>query len=79
MNEEKKRMAATALGLPKDVVLGDVLVRFTGFHEVCIENYRSILMYTDTFHGRELRIRYYNQDAMGVCGQIQSMEFEPLL
>ena len=25
MNEEKKRMAATALGLPKDVVLGDVL------------------------------------------------------
>ena len=38
MNEEKKRMAATALGLPKDVVLGDVLVRFTGFHEVCIEN-----------------------------------------
>ena len=49
MNEEKKRMAATALGLPKDVVLGDVLVRFTGFHEVCIENYRSILMYTDTF------------------------------
>lgn len=34
MNEEKKRMAATALGLPKDVVLGDVLVRFTGFHEV---------------------------------------------
>ena len=85
MNEEKKRMAATALGLPKDVV------RFTGFHEVCIENYRSILMYTDTLvriqarncrvtlHGRELRIRYYNQDAMGVCGQIQSMEFEPLL
>ncbi|MEJ8759858.1 YabP/YqfC family sporulation protein [Enterocloster sp. HCN-30185] len=91
MNEEKKRMAATALGLPKDVVLGDVLLRFTGFHEVCIENYRSILMYTDTLvriqarncrvtlHGRELRIRYYNQDAMGVCGQIQSMEFEPLL
>ena len=92
MNEEKKRMAATALGLPKDVVLGRMYwFVLPGFHEVCIENYRSILMYTDTLvriqarncrvtlHGRELRIRYYNQDAMGVCGQIQSMEFEPLL
>ena len=39
MKEEKKRMAVEAMGLPKDVLLGDVLVRFTGFHEVCIENY----------------------------------------
>lgn len=88
---KKKSAWQQRLWGPKDVVLGDVLVRFTGFHEVCIENYRSILMYTDTLvriqarncrvtlHGRELRIRYYNQDAMGVCGQIQSMEFEPLL
>ena len=91
MDEEKKRMAAAALGLPRDVVLGDVLIRFTGFHEVCIENYRSILMYTDTLvriqakncrltlHGQELGIRYYNQDAMGVCGRTKSLEFEPLL
>ena len=88
MKEEKKRMAVEAMGLPKDVLLGDVLVRFTGFHEVCIENYRSILMYTDTLvriqaktcrlalHGQNLGIRYYNQDSMGICGHIHSLEFE---
>lgn len=91
MDEEKKRMAVTALGLPKDVVLGDVLIRFSGFHEACIENYRSILIYTDTlvriqakncrlaFHGQKLGIRYYNQDSMGISGRIMSLEFEPLL
>lgn len=30
MKEEKKRMAVEAMGLPKDVLLGDVLVRFVG-------------------------------------------------
>ena len=43
-----KAAAVSALGLPRDVILGDVLVSFVGRREVCIENYRSILMYTDT-------------------------------
>ena len=89
MKEEKKRMAVEAMGLPKDVLLGDVLVRFTGFHEVCIENYRSILIYTDTTgktcrqktarildSRKRLRIDYYTAEEMKITGQITSLEFE---
>ena len=47
-------------------------------------------MYTDTLvriqaktcrlalHGQNLGIRYYNQDSMGICGHIHSLEFEPV-
>ena len=41
---ESKAAAVSALGLPRDVLLGDVLVSFVGRREVCIENYRSILL-----------------------------------
>lgn len=47
MFEESKEKAASALKLPKDVVLGEVLVSFLGRHSVVIENYRSIILYTD--------------------------------
>jgi hypothetical protein len=47
MLEETKVKAASALRLPKDVVLGEVLVSFLGRHSVVIENYRSIILYTD--------------------------------
>lgn len=78
----------TALGLPRDVLLGDVLVSFVGRREVCIENYRSILLYTDTLvkvqaknckvivHGARLAIQYYTSEEMKITGQIQSLEFE---
>ena len=74
MKEEKKRMAVEAMGLPKDVLLGDVLVRFTGFHEVRIQAKTCRL----ALHGQNLGIRYYNQDSMGICGHIHSLEFEPV-
>ncbi len=85
---ESKAAAVTALGLPRDVLLGDVLVSFIGQREVCIENYRSILLYTDTLvkvqgrtckvviHGVRLKIEYYTSEEMKITGQIQSMEFE---
>ena len=85
---ESKAAAVTALGLPRDVMLGDVLVSFVGRREVCIENYRSILLYTDTLvkvqartckvivHGARLMIEYYTSEEMKITGQIQSLEFE---
>lgn len=85
---EPKKTAVSALGLPRDVILGDVLVSFVGRNEVNVENYRSILIYTDTLvklqtknckvliHGSRLRIEYYTAEEMKITGQIGSLEFE---
>lgn len=83
-----KAAAVSALGLPRDVILGDVLVSFVGRREVCIENYRSILLYTDTLvklqaqncriliHGSGLCIEYYTAEEMKITGTIASVDFE---
>ena len=42
-----KARISDAAGMPKDVVLGIPLVRVIGQNEMCIENYRGILEYTD--------------------------------
>ena len=88
MSWEPKKTAVSALGLPRDVVLGDVLVNFVGRGEVNVENYSSILIYTDTLvklqaknckvliHGSHLRIDYYTAEEMKITGQITSLEFE---
>ena len=47
MREDRKRAAVEALGLPRDVILGDVLLHFTGPYEVVAENFRSLLIYTE--------------------------------
>ena len=49
MREDRKRAAVEALGLPRDVILGDVLLHFTCPYEVVAENFRSLLIYTDTY------------------------------
>lgn len=85
---ERVRMAATEnLKLPRDVVLGEVLISFVGRTSVVVENYRGILIYDDQtvklqakncklqFHGKRLHIEYYNHDEMKISGLIQSMEF----
>lgn len=88
MLEESKIKAASALKLPKDVVLGEVLVSFLGRHSVVIENYRSIILYTDcsiklqakncrvTICGSRLVIEYYTNEEMKINGFIKSLEFE---
>ncbi len=88
MFEESKEKAASALKLPKDVVLGEVLVSFLGRHSVVIENYRSIILYTDCsiklqakncrviIGGSRLMIEYYTNEEMKISGFIKSLEFE---
>ena len=85
--ETKERMMA-AMNLPRDVFLGDILVSLIGRRTVLIENYRSILMYTDTtlkiqgkncrlqICGKHLRIEYYTADEMKVNGVIESIELK---
>ena len=91
MREDRKRAAVEALGLPRDVILGDVLLHFTGPYEVVAENFRSLLIYTDTyvkikaagcmvvFKGLHLEIETYTEDALKIKGQIRSVEFDDLL
>lgn len=82
-----KTRFASAVSLPKDVVLGAAVISLLGNHEVCIENYRGIVEYTECLirvqtkehqirlHGRGLQIEYYTNDEMKITGMICSIEF----
>ena len=79
MSWEPKKTAVSALGLPRDGILGDVLISFVG---------RSQVIYTDTLiklqarnckvviHGARLKIDYYTAEEMKITGQVGSLEFE---
>ena len=71
MLEHAKQSATEQLKLPGDVMLGEILLSFSGRYCVTVENYRGILLIC----GRRLNIVYYDRDSMKICGQIQSMEF----
>ena len=85
--KDLKAMIADASGVPKDVVLGVPLVTVIGQNEVCVENYRGILEYTDKLiriqtklgkiHvlGRGLQIQYYNNDEMKITGHVMTIEY----
>ena len=49
MREDRKRAVVEALGLPRDVMMGDILLHFTGPYETVVENFRSLLIYTDLY------------------------------
>jgi sporulation protein YqfC len=73
--------------LSEDVVLGAAIVTVLGNHEVCIENYRGIVEYTDSLirvqtksfqirlSGKNLQIEYYTNDEMKIVGKLYGIEF----
>lgn len=85
--EAKERVIA-AMKLPKDVYLGELLVSLIGQRAVYVENYRSILLYTDTtlklqgktcklkICGKNLMIEYYTGDEMKVSGKIEELSWD---
>lgn len=82
-----KTRITDASGMPKDVILGVPLVTVIGQNELCVENYRGILEYTEKFiriqtklgkihiTGKELQIEYYTNDEMKIIGQVERIEF----
>lgn len=86
-NEHLKERLASAASMPKDVVLGASVITVLGTGEVCIENYRGIIEYTDSLirvqtkgkqirlSGKCLQIEYYTNDEMKITGCICSIEF----
>lgn len=87
MKDSLKGRMAEAASLPKDVVLGVPILTMTGRMELCIENYRGIIEYTDVLirvqskagqirvSGKRLQIEYYTNDEMKITGYIQSVEY----
>lgn len=86
----QKKTVVSALRLPEDVFLGEMLLYLTGSRSAVVENYRSILFFSDTvlkiqgkhsrliICGKGLTIAYYDREQLKVCGQIQSTEFCPV-
>lgn len=86
-HEQIKERIVSAANMPKDVMLGASVLTILGNFEVCIENYRGILEYTDTLirvqtkgkqirlSGTQLQIEYYTNDEMKITGKISSLEF----
>lgn len=83
---KQKKAVVSAFSLPEDVFLGEMLLYLTGSRAAVVENYRSILFFSDTMlkiqgknsrltvSGSKLSIAYYDREQVKVCGQIQSVE-----
>lgn len=85
--EQLAERFAEAASMPRDVVMGESVITITGRNEICIENYRGILEYTDLLirvqtksgqirlSGKNLQIEYYTNDEMKITGRIVQLEF----
>ena len=85
--EQLAERFAEAASMPRDVVMGSSVITITGRNEICIENYRGILEYTDLLirvqtksgqirlSGKNLQIEYYTNDEMKITGRIVQLEF----
>lgn len=85
----RKKAIVSALNLPGDVFLGEMLLFFTGSTSAVVENYRSILFFSDctlklqgahtrlTVTGRGLCIEYYDREQLKLSGRFDSVQFGP--
>ena len=85
--EQLAERFAEAASMPRDVGMGASVITITGRNEICIENYRGILEYTDLLirvqtksgqirlSGKNLQIEYYTNDEMKITGRIVQLEF----
>lgn len=85
--QEKKEALVEHLGLPRDLLLGSVILTVTGQKEACIENYRGIIEYTPAhirlqtktcqliIGGQNLCIDYYSSEEMKITGTICEIKY----
>ena len=76
-----------ALNLPKDLTLGAVILTITGKHEAYVENYMSLIEYTENqiriqtrtwkleIHGEQLEIVYYTNEEMKITGELLEVKY----
>ena len=80
-----KENVVDRLGLPKDLLLGAINIEVTGQYEVYVENYSSIIEYTDRvikirgkglsvkIGGKNLVIDWYTKNDMRIVGVIKEV------
>lgn len=93
MGRKKERFqetVASSLELPGDLVFTEPVLTMIGQREICIENYRGILSYSQTslqiltrkgkvtVKGENLTVLYYRGEEMKVGGKIAGILFEDL-
>lgn len=76
------------LKLPPDILVGAPLVSVIGRNQLCIENYKGIIEYQETFlkiqaksckiciEGKKLNIDYFIEDEMRISGMIQHIYYQ---
>lgn len=76
-----------ALDLSGDVLSGAALLYGEGNRKICIENYRSLIEYTDEririqtktcqicIEGKHLMVAYFRDDEMCVVGYLQNIQY----
>lgn len=81
------RKVSGKLQIQEDIIAKAPILTGYGEHKLCIENYRSILEYTDSrvkiktktgkilVRGKHLIIAYYRDDSMCVVGDILAIEY----
>lgn len=82
-----KEEMTEALNLPKDLMLGAVIMTITGKHEAYVENYMSLIEYTQErirlqtrdcrveICGSCLLIAYFTTSEMKISGEIQEVKY----
>ena len=85
-NDDVTRMDSA--GMFADAMKGETILTLIWMRAVHIENYRSILVYTDSeiriqcrhyilsVSGKKLKICYYDKDEMKISGRLEVIRFE---
>ncbi len=75
------------MNIPTDLLYGEVLIRISGNHEIIIENYKGIHLYTSEeivisckkltlrIYGCNMRIRYFSGSDMKITGTIDTITY----
>ncbi len=80
--QEAKLNMVNKMDLPKDLLLGAVNVKITGKWEMYVENYKSIIEYTDTvikLQGKDTRIKIIGKKLKISCYTKEDMEIKGII
>ena len=90
-NKRKESRFEKLLELPKEVISNEPRITISGFNQMLIENYKSILEYEEFYiklntyigainiNGFNLNLEKVSQDDIMVTGKIDSIDFESII
>ena len=86
-NKSIKRKVSAMLEIPKELALNLPLVTITGSEELLIENYKSVIEYSDDriristscgvlqIYGHKLLLKHITSEDISVSGTIKKLEY----